>query len=256
MKLELQRPLIVFDLETTGLNISTDRIVELCMIKIFPNNKQEIKHEYINPTIPIPLEITEIHGITDQQVKNSPTFKDIAKDLEKFIDDSDFAGFNSNKFDFPMLVQEFCRAEIDFAIENRKFIDAQRIFHAKEPRNLSAAYQFYCDKTLENAHSAKADTLATWEIIEAQIEKYDDLKPTVDFLNKLSGNSKLVDLAGRFIKNDAGNVLFNFGKFKGKKVLDILAKEKGYYEWMMRGEFPENTKRVLTRLYLGLKNQA
>lgn len=252
MKLKLQRPLIVFDLESTGVNVSADRIVEIYMIKILPDGEEKHLHQRLNPGIPIPKEVTAIHGITDQDVANEPTFKDKAHAFKEFIGNADFGGFNANRFDFPMLVEEFYRAGVDFSISGRKFIDAQRIFHVMEPRNLSAAYKFYCEKELLNAHSAKADTVATWEIIQSQLERYPEMEPNLEYLNKMSGQERLVDLAGRFIKDDKGVVVFNFGKHKGKSVLRILETEPSYYDWMMAGDFPENTKRVLTEMRLNL----
>lgn len=250
MKLQLHKPLVIFDLETTGINTSHDRIVELYMIKIMPDfSRQDLEFRF-NPGIPIPPEITAIHGISNEDVKDMPSFKDKAHEINAFLNACDFAGFNSNKFDFPMLVEEFYRAEIDFDTSKRKFIDAQKIFHLMEPRNLSAAYKFYCQKELNNAHSAKADTEATWEIIQSQLDKYNQLEPNIEFLHKFSGQNHLVDLAGRFVYNDKNEAVFNFGKHKGKKVDDVLKIDKGYYDWMMNGDFPLQTKKVLTQLKL------
>ncbi len=256
MKLNLSRPLIVFDLETTGINISQDRIVELYAIKIHSDGSEDHLHQYFNPTIPIPAEVTAIHGISDEQVANEPTFSEKAQELNLFMMKCDFGGFNSNRFDFPLLVEEFYRAGVDFDIEDRKFVDAQRIFHKKEPRNLSAAYKFYCDKELIDAHSAKADTVATWDIIRSQVEHYDDLEPTVDFLNQFSGNSDFMDFATRIKRGANGEALFNFGKFKGQKVVEVFKKDPGYYHWMMRGDFAENTKRVITKIMLSTKQMS
>lgn len=255
MKLNLKRPLVVFDLETTGMNITRDRIVEICLLKIFPDDKEEMRTYLINPGIPIPPEVTEIHGIKDEDVKDKPGFKEISNELNNFLKDCDFGGFNSNKFDFPMLVEEFYRAGIEFDVEKRKFIDAQRIYHFKEPRNLKAAYRFYCNKELENAHSAEADTLATWSVLKAQLEKYDDIPHDIEGLHRMSGQNNLADLAGRFIYSNDGEVLFNFGKHKGKKLKDILAQEPGYYNWMMEGDFSMQTKNVLTRVRLSMRNE-
>jgi DNA polymerase-3 subunit epsilon len=224
--------------------------VEIYFIKIMPDGEEKHLHELLNPEIPIPAEVSAMHGIYDKDVKDKPIFTDKAGMLKDFIGNSDFAGFNSNKFDFPMLVQEFHRAGIEFNINERKFVDAQRIFHAMEPRNLTAAYRFYCKKELENAHSAKADTIATWEIIQQQLEFYPQLENNVEALNKLSGQDNLVDLAGRIIRNEGGKEIFNFGKHRGKTVEEVLKKEPSYYEWMMKGDFPENTKRVMTELRL------
>jgi DNA polymerase III subunit epsilon len=255
MKLQLKRPLVVFDLETTGMNINRDRIVEISLLKIFPEDKEEIRTYLVNPGMPIPPEVTEIHGIKDEDVKDKPGFKDIANELNNFLKDCDFGGFNSNKFDFPLLVEEFYRAGIEFDVEKRKFIDAQRIYHFKEPRNLKAAYRFYCEKELENAHSAEADTLATWAVLQAQLEKYDDIPHDIEGLHRMSGQNNLADLAGRFIYGNDGEVLFNFGKHKGKKVKDILKNEPGYYNWMMDGDFSMQTKNVLTRVRLAMRNE-
>jgi DNA polymerase III subunit epsilon len=250
MTLKLNKPLVIFDLETTGVNVATDRIVEIYLIKVMPDGEEKHWHLRINPTIPIPAVTSAIHGIYDADVVDKPTFAEIAPKLKSFIGNADFGGFNSNRFDFPMLVEEFYRSDIDFSIIGRKFVDAQRIFHTMEPRNLSAAYKFYCDKTLENAHTAQADTEATWEIIKSQLIRYPELEPTVDYLNKVSGQDKLVDLAGRMIRNEQDTIVFNFGKHKGRPVDDVLKKESSYYDWMMNGDFPENTKRVLTELRL------
>jgi DNA polymerase-3 subunit epsilon len=253
LNLHLTRPLIVFDLETTGISISNDRIVEIACIKVFPDGREETRLERINPGMPIPAEVTAIHGITDADVADKPKFADLARELATFMQGCDFAGFNSNKFDFPLLVEEFLRAGVDFDVENRKFIDAQRIFHMMEPRNLSAAYRFYCDKNLENAHSAEADTRATWEIIQSQITRYPQLKNTLDELGKVSGQNNLVDLAGRMIYNAEGKEVFNFGKHRGKPVEEIFKKEPGYYQWMMDNDFSLDTKRRLTKIKLRKK---
>ena len=255
MKLILTKPLVIFDLETTGVITSKDRIVEVCMIRVQVDGSREEVMLRFNPGIPIPHEITLIHGISDQDVANEPFFKDKAHELNAFLENCDFAGFNSNKFDFPMLVEEFYRAGVEFDTSKRKFIDAQKIFHTMEPRNLTAAYKFYCQKDLNNAHSAKADTEATWEIIQSQLDKYENLEPNIDFLHKFSGQSNLVDLAGRLIYNEKQEAVFNFGKHKGKKVSEVFKSDYGYYDWMMQGDFPLQTKKVLTQLKLNtLKN--
>jgi DNA polymerase-3 subunit epsilon len=252
MTLNLTKPLVIFDLETTGINTSKDRIVELYMIRIQPDGSRVDLHQRFNPGIPIPAEITAIHGISDADVAHEPGFKQKAAEINQFLTNCDFAGFNSNKFDFPMLVEEFYRAEVDFDISKRKFIDAQKIFHTMEPRNLAAAYKFYCSKTLENAHSAKADTEATWDIIQSQLDKYTQLEPNVEFLHKYSGQSNLVDLAGRMIYNDKQQAVFNFGKHRGKPVTEVFRTDTGYYDWMMNGDFPLQTKKVLTQLKLNM----
>lgn len=262
IKLKLKNPLVVFDLETTGTNISQDRIVELAMIKVFPDGTVEEKCRKVNPTIPIPAETSMIHGIYDEDVKDEATFKQIARSLATWLSGCDLAGFNILKFDVPMLVEEFLRSNVDFEIDNRKLVDAQKIFHMMEKRNLASAYTFYCGKVLENAHSAAADTLATYEVLLSQIEKYEgetvtDLlgKPlgkienNVDLLHELT-NKKMVDLAGRIVYNDKGEETFNFGKHRGKQVSEVLKKEPSFYDWMMKGDFPLDTKRKLTQIRL------
>ena len=255
MNVQLTRPLVVFDLETTGINTQKDRIIEISMLKVFPNGDEELRTYRVNPTIPIPKDSSAIHGIFDQDVADKPTFNQLAKEIEHFLELCDFAGFNSNKFDFPLLVEEFYRAEIDFEIENRKFIDVQRIFHTMEPRNLSAAYKFYCDRNLENAHSAEADTIATWNILKAQLDRYDNLPKDVKGLHEHSGQSRNVDLAGRFVYDNNKVAVFNFGKHRGKPIEWVLEKEPSYYKWMMDGDFPLQTKRVLTKIRLNLMNK-
>ncbi len=250
MQLNLKRPLIVFDLETTGISISQDRIVELCYIKVFPDGNEEIKTLRFNPGIPIPKEVSLIHGIYDKDVEHEPKFLEKAKEISDKFQGCDFAGFNSNKFDFPMLVEEFLRAGIDFDVENRKFVDAQRIFHLMEQRNLSAAYKFYCHKELENAHSAEADTKATLEVLKAQIDRYENLKNDIDSLHEMSGQSNNFDLAGRLIFDANKNIVFNFGKHRGKLVEDVFKKEPSYYQWMMDNDFALDTKRRLTQIKL------
>lgn len=255
MKLNLKRPLVIFDLETTGTNTSHDRIVEIALLKVMPDGQEELRSYRINPTIPIPKEVTLIHGISDADVADKPTFKEIAPELNTFLKECDFGGFNSNKFDFPMLVEEFYRAGIDFDVDKRKFIDAQRIYHFKEPRNLKAAYRFYCEKELENAHSAEADTLATWAVLKAQLEKYNDIPHDIEGLHRMSGQNNLADLAGRLIINQDNEVVFNFGKHKGKLVKNIFRDEPNYYNWMMEGDFPMQTKNILTRIRLSMRNE-
>lgn len=254
MILQLNKPLVIFDLETTGINTSKDRIVELCMIRIQSDGQRSDLNLRFNPGIPIPPEVSAIHGIFDADVANEPKFSEKAAEILQFLNNCDFAGFNSNKFDFPMLVEEFYRAGVDFDISKRKFIDAQKIFHLMEPRNLSAAYKFYCSKELSNAHSAKADTEATWEIIQSQLQRYSNLEPNIDFLHKFSGQSNLADLAGRLVYNDKQEVVFNFGKHKGRPVSDVFKTDLGYYDWMMQGDFPMQTKKVLTQLKLNMIN--
>lgn len=250
MKLHLKRPLVVFDLETTGTSVNVDRIVEFSFIKVMPEGTETIKTLRFNPGIPIPLEVSLIHGIYDDDVKEAPLFKLKAKELAEEFMGCDFAGFNSNKFDFPLLVEEFLRAGVEFDVENRKFVDAQRIFHMMEQRTLTAAYKFYCNKELINAHSAEADTVATLEVLKAQIERYENLENDVDFLHNFTKQDKNVDLAGRIIYNKDGIPVFNFGKHKGKLVQEVFKTDFGYYDWMMNGDFAEDTKRRLTQIKL------
>ncbi|BBD45113.1 MAG: 3'-5' exonuclease [Petrimonas sp.] len=251
MKLNLKNPLVFFDLETTGINITKDRIVEISLLKVHPNGKEEIKSRLINPEMPIPAQSTAIHGITDDDVKDSPTFKQVAKSLADMLEGCDLAGFNSSRFDVPMLSEEFLRAGVDFDMSKRKFVDVQIIFHKKEQRTLEAAYKFYCDKELQNAHSAEADTIATYEVLKSQLDRYPDLENDVAFLSKeYSSFNNNVDFAGRIIFDDKGVEVFNFGKHKGKPVAQVLRNEPSYYSWMMDGDFPLNTKQVLTKIRL------
>ena len=256
-KLNLPRPLAFFDVETTGLNIATDRIVEISILKIFPpdGNRKESKTILINPTIHIPAEVTKIHGISDSDVANAPTFKECAKELSDFFDDSDLAGYNCNYFDIPLLMEEFLRVGIDLDMKDRKMVDVQGIFHKKEERTLSAAYKFYCGKSLENAHSAEVDITATAEILEAQLEKYPDLKNEVAYLHGFTARSRRVDFAGKFVYNDKNIPVFNFGKHTGKPAEEVFRKEPQYYEWMMRGDFPLHTKKVIAEFFQKTKTQ-
>lgn len=250
MELNLKNPIIFFDLETTGVNINTDRIVELSYIKVYPNGKEEVKTIRVNPEMSIPKEASEVHGIYDKDVENCPTFKEISKNLAKDFEGCDLAGFNSNRFDIPLLAEEFLRAESDIDISKRKFIDVQVIFHKMEQRTLSAAYKFYCDKELQDAHSAEADTRATYEVFKAQLDRYPQLKNDVSFLSDFSSFTKNVDFAGRIVYNDKGVEVFNFGKYKGESVAEVLKKDVGYYGWIMNGDFTLNTKSVLTKIRL------
>jgi DNA polymerase III subunit epsilon len=238
MKLSLSRPLAFLDLETTGINISTDRIVEIAIVKINIDGTKQVKRKLINPQMPIPAGATEVHGITDDMVKEAPTFKQVANEIKQFIEGCDLGGYNSNRFDIPMLIEEFLRAGIDFSVEGKKFVDVQKVFHLMEQRTLSAAYKFYCNKSLDGAHSAEVDATATWEVLEAQIERYPQIGDTVE---------SIVDFARRFIK-DKGVEVFNFGKHKGKPVVQVLKEEPQYYDWMMKGDFPMNTKQKLTEI--------
>jgi DNA polymerase-3 subunit epsilon len=242
--------LVFFDLETTGINIVKDRIVEISFIKVYPNGKEESKTRRINPGMPIPPESTMIHGISDEDVKDCPAFKEIARSLANQIEGCDLAGFNSNRFDIPMLAEEFQRAGVDIDLNRRKFVDVQTIFHKMEQRTLSAAYKFYCDKELENAHTAEADAKATYEILKAQLERYPDLKNDVVSLAEFSSFGNNVDFAGRMVYNDKGEEVINFGKYKGVLVAEVLRKDPGYYSWIMNGDFPLNTKKMLTEIKL------
>ena len=251
MKLNLKKPIIFFDLETTGLDISRDRIVELCYIKIEPNGNEESRSMRLNPEMHIPEQSSKVHGIYDADVKDCPTFKDIAESLAQTFRGCDLAGFNSNRFDIPMLAEEFARAAVDMDFSVCQMVDVQNIYHRLEQRTLVAAYKFYCGKDLENAHSALADTRATLEVLEAQLDKYpEELKNDVSFLAEFSRKENNVDLAGRFVYDDNKNEIVNFGKYKGKSIREVFQKDPAYYGWMMQGDFPQNTKQVLTRLRL------
>ena len=250
MNLNLKNPLIFFDLETTGINVVSDRIVEISLIKVMPNGDEVEKTLRINPTIPIPNESSEIHKIYDEDIKDAPTFKEEAKNIENFIEGCDLAGFNSNRYDVPLLAEEFLRADIDFDMKNRKFVDVQTIFHKMEQRTLVAAYKFYCDKDLTNAHSAKADTIATYEVLKAQLDKYEGLNNDIDSLNEVSTQNRNVDFAGRIIYNKEDQEVFNFGKYKGQTVASVFQKDKGYYAWILKSDFPLYTKKVLTNIKL------
>ena len=254
MKINLVRPICFFDLETTGINISKDRIVEISVLKIFPNGNKESKTWLVNPKIPIPTEVSNIHGITDVMVVNEPSFDSIGVHVKDMIDKCDLGGFNSNKFDIPLLAEEFLRNEIDFNLEKVKCIDVQNIFHKMEKRTLGAAYKFYCQKDLIDAHSSKADTLATFEVLEAQIEKYSELENNVDFLSDFSSRNKSVDLAGFIIYNKDNIPCFSFGKHKGKTVDFIIENEPGYLGWILNSDFPMYTKKILTKLRLSKLN--
>ena len=250
MQLQLTKPLVFFDLETTGINIASDRIVEISMIKIHPNGKEERYTQRVNPIIEIPREASLIHGITNEMVLNEPTFKEIAIKIRDLIKGCDLAGFNSNRFDIPILAEEMLRSDVDFSMKNRLAIDVQTIFHKKEQRTLGAAYQFYCEKKLENAHSAEADTFATYEILKAQIERYDDLENDTKMLSEYSSHRDRADFAGFILYDEQGDEIFSFGKYKGKKVTEILEKDQGYYAWIQQADFPLYTKKVLTEIKL------
>jgi len=255
MELKLERPLVFFDLETTGVNIATDRIVEISILKVFPNGNKESKTWLVNPEIEIPKEASDIHGITNEKVVSEPTFKELAPKVSRMIDGCDLAGFNSNRFDIPLLAEEMLRAKTNFDMNDRVAIDVQVIFHKKEERTLSAGYKFYCGKSLENAHSAEADTLATYEILKAQLEKYDDLENDVKFLNEYSTHNKRADFAGFILYNDNEEEIFTFGKYKGQRVVDILKKDRGYYSWIQNADFPLYTKQVLKEIKERMENE-
>lgn len=246
--LQLKKPLAFIDLETTGTNLGTDRIIEIAIVKILPDGTKSIKRKIINPEMLIPKASTDVHGFTDEMVRDAPTFKQVAHELKQMLDGCDIAGYNSNRFDIPMLVEEFLRAGVEFDIKGRKLVDVQKIFHQMEQRTLSAAYKFYCSKILESAHSAEADASATHEIFLAQLERYPALGNTVDTVLKTIGEEVIVDFARRFVVEN-GVEVFNFGKFKGKPVSEVLKAEPQYYDWMMKGDFPQHTKQKLTEIY-------
>lgn len=246
--LQLKRPIVFIDLETTGISLSSDRIVEIAMIKLAPDGSRQVKRKLINPGIPIPAESIDIHGITDEMVKDAPTFKQSGNEIKMFIDNSDLGGYNSNRFDIPILMEEFLRAGMDVDLSNRKMIDVQHIFYTMEPRTLTAAYKFFCQKELVDAHSAEADVDATIEVLSAQLDRYKNLGNTVESILDIIGEDKIVDYARRFSYNDKDIEIFNFGKHKGKAVKDVLKAEPQYYDWMMRGDFPLHTKQKLTEI--------
>ena len=251
MKLNLKNPLVFFDLETTGTNINSDRIVEICYLKVYPNGNEESKTLRINPEMHIPEASSAVHGIYDEDVADCPKFKDVAKNIASDIEGCDLAGFNSNRFDIPVLAEEFLRAGVDIDLMKRKFVDVQVIYHKLEQRTLSAAYKFYCDKNLEGAHTAEADTRATYEVLKAQLDRYADvLENDINFLSNYSCYSRNVDFAGRIVYNDQDVEVFNFGKYKGVPVKEVLQKDPGYYSWIMQGDFTLNTKNVLTKIRL------
>ena len=250
MKLNIENPLAVFDLETTGINVSKDRIVEIAILKILPNGKEVSYKKLVNPTIPISAESTSIHGISDDDVKDQPTFGDLAMEINLFLKDCDLAGYNSDRFDIPMLMEEFLRVKVRFDLDERKLIDVQTIFHLMEQRTLTAAYKFYCKKKLIDAHSSMADVQATYEILQAQLDTYPNLKNDMAFISKFTRkNAKFADLNGRVAFNSKGEEVFNFGKFKGILVSEAFTKEPGYYHWMMNGDFPQYTKIVITKIW-------
>jgi DNA polymerase-3 subunit epsilon len=248
MSLQLNRPIAFIDLETTGVSLSTDRIVEIAIIKVLPDGTRQVKRKLINPQLHIPEQSTEIHGITDEMVKDAPTFKQAGNELKQFIENCDLGGYNSNRFDIPMLMEEFLRAGFDMDLTARRMVDVQHVFYTMEPRTLSAAYKFYCEKELVNAHSAEVDIDATIEVLLSQIKKYPQLGNSVDSILQAIGEEKIVDYARRFLFDDKGVEVFNFGKHKGRPVTDVLKAEPQYYDWMMRGDFPLHTKQKLTEI--------
>ncbi len=247
MKLQLTRPIAFIDLETTGVHISNDRIVEIAIVKILPDSTNQVKRKLINPLMPIPAGSSAIHGITDEMVKDAPSFKQVANELKQFLENCDLGGYNSNRFDVPMLIEEFLRAGIEFTTDDRKLLDVQKVFHLMEQRTLTAAYKFYCNKTLDGAHGAEVDATATWEVLQAQLERYPQIGDTVENIVKFTGEDDIVDFARRFIKEN-GIEIFNFGKHKGKPVTQVLKEEPQYYDWMMKGDFAMNTKQKLTEM--------
>ena len=253
MNLKLHKPLCIFDLETTGTNIGKDRIVEICILKVNPDTSRESKTWLINPEMPIPVEASAVHGIYDKDVENAPTFKEAAPKIMEMLSGADLGGFNSNRFDVPLLAEELLRAGIDFDLSKFKLIDAQVIFHKMEPRNLTAAYKFYCGKDLEGAHSAEADTLATFEVIDAQVGKYEELPKDINGLSEFSFHNKFADLAGFIAFNENKEEIFTFGKYKGQRVKEVFQKDIGYFGWIQNADFPLYTKKILTAIQLRSK---
>jgi DNA polymerase III subunit epsilon len=251
--LQLKKPLAVLDIEATGSNVATDRIVEIAIVKHLPDGARTVKRKIINPQIPIPPSITEIHGITNEMVQSAPPFRQVAQEIKQFLDGCDLACYNAYRLDIPLLVEEFIRADVEFDVKARKLIDVQKIFHTMEQRTLSAAYKFYCNKSLEGAHGAEVDAAATAEILFAQLERYPQLGNNVDSIIKAVGEDNVIDFARRFAYDEKGVEIFNFGKHKGRPIADVLTAEPQYYDWMMRGEFPANTKQKLTEIYTRIK---
>ena len=250
MELKLSKPICFFDLETTGIDITKDRIVEISILKVYPNGNKESKTWLVNPTIPIPKAASDVHGITDERVAGEPTFKELAKQIHNMIKDSDLAGYNSDRFDIPLLAEEMLRAEVDFDLGNRVSVDVQTIFHKMEQRTLSAAYKFYCGKNLIDAHTASADTNATYEILKAQLDRYDSLENNIKKLSEFTYRKQIADFAGFIGYNDKGEEVFTFGKHKGKRVEDIFDEEPGYFGWLLGADFPLYTKKILTAIKL------
>lgn len=254
MKLQLERPICFVDLETTGVNVGSDRIVEISILKLFPDHQREVYTRRVNPEMSIPAGASAIHGIYDKDVANAPTFKELSGEILQILDDADLAGYNSNKFDFPLLVEEFLRCEIDFDVRKKQLVDVQAIFHKMEQRTLAAALKFYCNEELENAHSAEADIIATAKVLEAQLERYPELKNDINYLSDFTKPAfQPLDFAGRVVLNDKEEAVFNFGKHKGKPVLQVFKMEPSYYSWMMQGDFPLYTKKIITEFWQKLK---
>tara|TARA_R100000306_G_scaffold7511_4_gene10170 strand:- start:17897 stop:18670 length:774 start_codon:yes stop_codon:yes gene_type:complete len=254
MELNLTKPICFFDLETTGTNVAKDRIVEISILKVFPNGNKESHTWRVNPEMPIPPSTTAIHGISNEMVENEPTFKELAHKVQDLMKDSDLGGYNSNRFDIPLLAEELLRAEVDFDLKKAKAVDVQTIFHKKEKRTLEAAFKFYCDKDLTDAHSAEADTNATYEVLKAQLDRYEDVENDINFLSTFSAHKNYADFAGFIGYNKQGEEVFSFGKHRGKKVTDIIEKEPGYFGWLINADFPLYTKKVLTRIKLSQLN--
>ncbi|WP_273276906.1 3'-5' exonuclease [Maribacter polysiphoniae] len=254
MELKLTRPICFFDLETTGTNVAHDRIVEISILKVYPNGNKESKTWLVNPEMEIPEEVVAIHGISNEKVANEPTFKELSKEVYNMIKDCDLGGFNSNRFDIPLLAEEMLRAEVDFDMKNMVSVDVQTIFHKMEKRTLEAAYKFYCEKDLTDAHSAEADTLATYEVLLSQLERYPELENNVKKLAEFSTHKKTVDFAGFIALDEEEEEVFAFGKHKGKKVLEVLDKEPGYFGWILNADFPLYTKKVLMQIKLSRLN--
>lgn len=245
--LQLNRPLAVIDLETTGINLSTDRIVEIAIVKIMPDGEKKVKRKLINPEMPIPQQSSDVHGITNEMVKDAPTFKQVANEIKQYIENCDLGGYNSNRFDIPLLTEEFLRSGITMEYKGVRLLDVQKIFHMMEQRTLSAAYKFYCNKTLEEAHSAEVDASATLEVLQAQVERYPQIGTTIESILQCVGDDKIVDFARRMVFEN-GIEIFNFGKYKGRSVAEVLKMEPSYYDWMMKGDFPLHTKQKLTEI--------
>ena len=255
MRVKLDRPICFFDLETTGAKVGKDRIVEIAILRVDTNNKESQKVWRINPEMDISFQATQVHGISNQMVEKEPNFAHYSNEIYQFIKGCDLAGFNAIKFDIPILVEELIRADIDFDFSRIRMIDSQVIYHKKEPRNLSAAFKFYCNKNLENAHSALDDTIATYEVFKAQLDRYDDLEPNMDFLSEYTKRNNNLDFAGKIRIDSDNDAIFAFGKYAGQKVTDVFKSDKGYYSWIMKGDFPEYTKKIFTKLKLSLINE-